>query len=170
MHNISKTHWVLPNNVLGEALSADEQSQFHSLLRKIERHCKADGQEQACIIIDESMPEYEAVAHAIASREKGQQQLLNHEVDQMAYELDVAYDRGLNFARAGVQTLHAGLEDSAYADCPDAWYEKPFARIVWQELSGDSSVGIQRVSGWVLAPDQTNTVLQDLAHAEKERA
>lgn len=73
------------------------------------------------------------------------------------------YERGLEAAHHGVHELAAGFDDLPFEDCPEAWAEKPFARICWYEDGGDPSVGIPARNGWTLAADQVGTVLQDLA-------
>lgn len=63
-------------------------------------------------------------------------------------------------------------DDSDYPDMPEAWHEKPFARIGWQETSGDKSIGYPGHSGFCLDTDQSGTVLGDLVEENKglERA
>jgi len=79
----------------------------------------------------------------------------------------VAFDAGLETARTGSQELVAGFDDLPFDDCPEAWGEKPFARICWHEDCGDPSVGIAGQRGWTLARDQAGTVLQDLVDASR---
>lgn len=74
-----------------------------------------------------------------------------------------AFEQGLDAARQGVQELTAGFDDLAFAGQPEAWSEKPFARIVYVHQSGDPSVGIPAQAGWSLAEDQAGTVIADLA-------
>lgn len=75
------------------------------------------------------------------------------------------FDQGLQAARAGVHELSAGFDNIPFEGCPDAWTEKPLARIRWYEDGGDLHAGIQAASGWMLAADQEGTVLQELAKA-----
>lgn len=72
------------------------------------------------------------------------------------------FDKGLDAARRGVQELTAAFDDAPFEGCPEAWMEKPIARIRWHEDGGDRGAGIAAVAGWVLAEDQRGTVLQDL--------
>ncbi|MBI2770347.1 MAG: hypothetical protein HYX47_12045 [Burkholderiales bacterium] len=80
------------------------------------------------------------------------------------------YDRGLEAARDGVHELAAGFDDLPFSNCPEAWAEKPFARICWYEDGGDPGVGIPARHGWNLAADQAGTVLQELAAAARGAA
>ena len=63
---------------------------------------------------------------------------------------------------AGVHTVDAGLSAVVYEDCPDEWTEKPFANIVYDYDHGDPSVGIMPTYGWILAPNQEGTVIEEL--------
>lgn len=80
------------------------------------------------------------------------------------------FDRGLEAARRGVQDLAAAFDDAPFEGCPDAWMEKPIARIRWYEDGGDRHAGIAPVNGWVLAEDQHGTVLQDLLTSGRSSA
>jgi|JI10StandDraft_1071094.scaffolds.fasta_scaffold49758_6 hypothetical protein len=77
--------------------------------------------------------------------------------------LGMAFDRGIEAAHAGVHEVMAGFEDLPFEGCPEAWAEKPFARIRWFEDGGDRSAGIPAMAGWTLDADQAGTVLEDLA-------
>lgn len=61
-------------------------------------------------------------------------------------------------------TFEVSTDD--YADypenMPEEWYKKPFARIRWQEDSGESSVGIPSCLGFILDVDQSGTILEEL--------
>lgn len=70
---------------------------------------------------------------------------------------------GVQVARAGVQEVSAGFDDIAFDGQPEAWSEKPFARIRWFEDDGDPSVGLPGRCGWTLARDQSGTVIGELA-------
>lgn len=80
------------------------------------------------------------------------------------------FDRGVEAAHAGVHELSAGFDDLPFEGCPEAWCEKPFAKIGWYEDGGEPGVGIPPRHGWTLAPDQSGTVLADLVERERERA
>ena len=64
----------------------------------------------------------------------------------------------LGFA-AGMHELLAGVDGDSAIMLPDDWYEKPIARFQYHIDAGDPSVGIDGSSGWVLAEDQSGTVL-----------
>ena len=83
--------------------------------------------------------------------------------DRQGEAVDDAREQGMGNARQGLQDVSAGFDDLPFADCPEAWVEKVFARIVWFQDSGDASVGEPPRSGWSLAPDQAGTVIADLA-------
>lgn len=78
------------------------------------------------------------------------------------------FDKGLEAARAGVHELTAGFDDVPFDGCPDAWMEKPLAKIRWYEDGGDRNTGIPAANGWMLDTDQKGTVLQDLVDAAAE--
>ncbi len=86
--------------------------------------------------------------------------------DDSALALAMQFDRGLEAARAGVLELSAGYGELQFLGCPEHWTEIPFARIIWREDAGDRDAGIEPVSGWSLADDQTGTVVAALAAAE----
>ncbi len=77
--------------------------------------------------------------------------------------LGMAFERGIEAAHAGVHEVMAGFDDLPFDGCPEAWAEKPFARIRWFEDAGDRSAGIPAMAGWTLGADQAGTVLEDLA-------
>jgi hypothetical protein len=77
--------------------------------------------------------------------------------------VDDAREAGADDARRGVQDVSAGFGDLPFFGCPEAWTEKPFARIVWFYDSGDPSVGQPAQAGWSLAEDQSGTVVGDIA-------
>ena len=84
------------------------------------------------------------------------------ERDQAMLLVDDAREQGAHAARSGVQLVSAGFDDLPFEGCPEAWGEKPFARIAWFAEAGDPSVGESSRSGWTLAPDQAGTVVGDL--------
>ena len=75
------------------------------------------------------------------------------------------FEHGVYLGRQGDQSVAAGFDDLPFEACPDAWAEKPFARIRWYQDDGDASVGMPGRGGWTLAPDQAGTVVEDLAKA-----
>jgi len=57
--------------------------------------------------------------------------------------------------------LFTGLDDCA-VEVPDDWHEKPLLRFTGQHDPGDDSVGLGSRTAWVLAADQSGTVLGDV--------
>lgn len=57
--------------------------------------------------------------------------------------------------------LFTGLDDCA-VNVPEEWHEKPMLRFTGDHDVGDDSVGIGPRTAWVLAADQSGTVLGDM--------
>jgi hypothetical protein len=65
---------------------------------------------------------------------------------------------------AGVHELFASV-DAAAIMLPDDWYGRPIARFQYCIDVDDPGVGIDASRGWVLADDQSNTVLLHILQA-----
>ncbi len=91
-------------------------------------------------------------------------------LENLPHAQGMHFDLGIEAAHAGTLAVSAGYEDLPFDGCPDAWAEKPFARICWFHSGGDTAVGIPAMSGWTLAPDQSGTVVADLAERAQEDA
>ena len=86
-----------------------------------------------------------------------------NEMDRLNELIENAHTKGYDSALKGIHEVSAGFDDIPFEGCPDEWVEKPFARITWFYEGGDASVGQAPIFGWTLAPDQSGTVVADLA-------
>lgn len=71
-------------------------------------------------------------------------------------------ERGYTQATSRTEDVYASLGEDALIDIPDEWYEHPLCRIAFATDSGDPSVGIPGRASWVLAADQSGTVIEQL--------
>lgn len=116
------------------------------LVRKLSRMFRSIAAEQECLTMALSVVRRAAVEAAARVT-----------IDVNEVRSDAFYS-GIGSAREGVQEVSAG-EDGYPDGTPEQWADKPFARIEWFHDAGDPSVGMQGWSGWVLAADQTGTVV-----------
>lgn len=88
------------------------------------------------------------------------------------FQSALAYDKGLDAARHGVQLLAVAMTETVPAGVPERWADRQMARMRWFEDGGDPAVGIPPASGWVLADDQAGTLLAELlqVHHDHEQA
>lgn len=68
-----------------------------------------------------------------------------------------AQESAIDRVLSGVHRVSPGFNHIPFTGCPPDWMTKTFANIVWYE---ESRLGR---CGWILAPDQTGTVVADLA-------